>query len=46
MVPSLPPPRSPDFMLIAQPERITPLSTVIEQGNNLARSIMEQKHAA
>ena len=46
MVPSLPGPRSPDFMLIAQPEKITKLSVVIEQANNLARSIMEGKRNA
>jgi hypothetical protein len=44
--PTLPGPKSPDYMMIHQPEKITKLSAVIEQANNLARSIMEKKHAA
>jgi hypothetical protein len=44
--PTLPGPKSPDYMMIHQPEKITKLSVVIEQANNLARSIMENKHAA
>jgi hypothetical protein len=46
-IPSLPAPRSPDFMLAGMPERITPLRVEIERSNQLARSIMENKaHAA
>jgi hypothetical protein len=41
--PTLPSPRCPNHLLLAQPEKITPLRVEIERANNLARSIMEQK---
>jgi hypothetical protein len=41
--PTIPGPKCPDFMLLNQPEKITKLSTAIEQATNLARSIMEAK---
>jgi hypothetical protein len=44
--PTIPGARSPDYMLIHQPERIVPFTTVIEQANNLAHSIMEGKRNA
>jgi hypothetical protein len=44
--PTLPGPKSPDYMMIHQPEKITKLRVVIEQANNLARSIMEGKKDA
>ena len=44
--PTIPGPKCPDFMLLHQPEKITKLSVVIEQANNLARSIMEGKRNA
>jgi hypothetical protein len=45
--PSLPAPRSPDFMLAGMPERITPLRVQIERANETARNHMEGKqHAA
>jgi hypothetical protein len=43
MVPTLPGPKCPDYMLIHQPEKITKLSVAIEQANALARSVMENK---
>jgi hypothetical protein len=46
LTPTLPGPKCPDYMLLAQPEKITPLSTAIEQANALARNIMEGKHHA
>ena len=45
-IPSLPGPRSPDFMLVGMPERITPLHVGIEQANQTARNHMEGKRNA
>jgi hypothetical protein len=45
-VPSLPTPRSPDFMLQGMPERITPLRVQIERANETARNHMEGKRNA
>jgi hypothetical protein len=45
-IPSLPAPRSPDFMLAGTPERITPLRVGIEQANQTARNHMEAKSNA
>jgi hypothetical protein len=41
--PTIPGARSPDYMLLNQPEKITPFSTVIEQANALARTTVEAK---
>jgi hypothetical protein len=41
--PTIPGAHSPDYMLIHQPDKITPFSTVIEQANALARTTMEAK---
>jgi hypothetical protein len=45
-IPSLPAPRSPDFMLQGMPERITPLRVAIERANETARNHMEGKRNA
>jgi len=44
--PTIPGPKCPDYMMLNQPEKIVKLSVVIEQANNLARSIMEGKRNA
>ena len=45
--PTIPGAKCPDFMMIAQPEKITPFSVVIEQCVQTARNYMENKqHAA
>jgi hypothetical protein len=44
--PTLPGPKSPDYMMIHQPEKIAKLSVVIEQANALARTTMEAKQNA
>jgi hypothetical protein len=43
LAPTIPGARCPDFMLLAQPEKITPFSTVVEQANALARTTVEAK---
>jgi hypothetical protein len=43
LAPTIPGARCPDFMLLAQPEKITSFSTVIEQANALARTTVEAK---
>jgi hypothetical protein len=40
LAPTLPGPKCPDYMLLAQPEKIVPLSTAIEQSNALTRNLM------
>jgi hypothetical protein len=41
--PTLPGPKCPDYMMLNQPEKITPLHTAIEQANAHARNVMESK---
>jgi hypothetical protein len=44
--PNIPGAQCNNFMFIAQPEKITPLSVVVEQCVQTARNYMEPKHAA
>jgi hypothetical protein len=44
--PTLPTPRSPNHLLLAQPEKITPMRVEIERANQTARNYMEGKRNA